>query len=153
MNSSVAGQVLSEELGDKTPEGWALWLRNNRNQSRHAPYRVPFEKISNGAFYSQEDLSAFVKWEKSRRLGSFKVTGRTMQVLDAFGIGHADGSSTGRKLKVGGITPQIDETNQEAFIQLVLEDPLRVYRLSIDQAESIARDLSEVIKVCKRAQP
>lgn len=152
MNSSVAGQILSGLLGDKTPDGWALWLRNNRNQSRHAPYRVPFEKISNGAFYSREDLDEFVQWEKSRQLGTFKVPARAMEVLDAFGVGHANGSSTGRKLTVTGITAQVDEANGNTFIQMILNDPLRVYRIEVAQAQALATDLLEAVQVCTRSQ-
>ena len=152
MNSSVAGQLLSEVLGDRSPDGWALWLRNNRNQTRQVPYRVPFEKISNGAFYSHEDLAEFIKWEKSRQLGSFKVSARAMQALDAFGVGHADGSSTGRKLKLTGITSQVDEATGQAFIQMILDDPLRVYRLPVEQAEAISKQLTEAVHDCKRNQ-
>lgn len=152
MNSNVAGDVLHELMPDKPADEWAIWLRNNRNQSRQVSYRVPFERISNGAFYRKEDLAEFAAWEKSRQLGTLKLSPRAKEALEAFGVGIATGSTTGRKLTVTGINPQVDEATGKTFIQMIFSDPLRVYRVELGQAEAVAKELNEAIQFCKRAK-
>ena len=139
--NSFAAQYLSEQITDKTPEQWELWLRNNRNQSRKVPYRIAFERISNATFYRPEELAKFVEWEKSRQLGVMKLTGRSAEVMRAFGIGSSNGSTTGRKLEIVGITDQFDEATGARFVQLIISEPLMVYRLDPDQARQVAAKL------------
>ena len=141
MGNSYTAQVLSERLFGRNVEQWTLWLRNNRNQSRPAPYRIPIVRISNATFYRPDDIDQFVEWEKSRQLGTMKLTGRSAEVMRAFGIGSAGGSTTGRKLEIIGINQQFDEGNGEPYVQLVLGDPLMVYRLSSAKATQMAADL------------
>lgn len=152
LGNSVTAECLNELLPERTAEQWALWLQNNRNQSRRAAYRIPFERIAGGVFYRREELAKFAEWEKSRRLGRIKLTGRAAEVLQAFGIGTAGGSIAGRKLNVTSITPQIDPASGKPFVQLVTDDPLMVYRLGLDQAKNIASELNEAIGVCERAE-
>lgn len=139
--NGVAAEFLSEQLPGRDAKQWALWLRNNRSQSRKVPYRIAFERISNGTFYPPEELAKFVEWEKSRQLGTMKLTGRSAEVMRAFGIGTSSGSSTGRKLEIVGISPQFDQATGKAFVQLITADPLMVYRLAPEQACEIAQDL------------
>lgn len=152
MITPLAAEVLAKELGGRTVEGWSLWLRNNRNQSRDTPYRVSFQKISNGAFYARADLDEYIKWEKARQLGSVRVSARAMQALDAYGVGHPDGSATGRKLKVVGMTAQVDEATKLPFVQVILENPLRVYRIPVEQAAALAAEFNALVEVCRRGQ-
>lgn len=137
----VAAEFLSKHLTDRDVDQWALWLRNNRNQSRHVPYRIAFERISNATFYRPEELAKFLEWEKSRQLGVMKLTGRAAEVMRAFGIGSSAGSTTGRKLTIVGIHDQIDDITGEPFVQLITSDPLMVYRLDRDQARKLATEL------------
>lgn len=139
--NSVAADYLSKQLSGKTVEQWELWLRNNRNQSRAVPYRIAFERMSNVTYYRPEELAKFVEWEKSRQLGVMKLTGRSAEVMRAFGIGSSNGSTTGRKLEIVGITDQVDEATGEPFVQLVIKEPLMVYRLDPDQARQVAAKL------------
>ncbi|WP_305074378.1 hypothetical protein [Propionivibrio sp.] len=150
LNNSMAAQTLSELLKDKTPEKWAVWLQNNRNQSRRVSYRIPFQRISGGIFYSRDELEKFVEFEKSLQLGALKLTGRVAEVVRAFGIGQG-GSNTGRKLNVTGINPQVDEATGQCFVQVVIGDPLLVFRLEVGEAKSLCRELTEAIGVCERA--
>ena len=151
LNNNVAATVLSELLNDKTPEQWAVWLQNNRNQSRRVPYRIPFERMAGGIFYHREELAKFAEWEKSRQLGTIKLTGRAAEVVRAFGIGKSGGSTTGRKLNITGINPQIDDVTGKPYVQLITDDPLMVYRLEVSEARSLANELGEVVEVCERA--
>lgn len=151
LGNSMAAQVLSEQFQGKTPDQWSGWLQNNRNQSRRVPYRIPFQRISGGIFYSSEELGKFIEFEKQRQLGTIKLTGRAAEVLKAFGVGTQGGGTTGRKLKVGGINPQIDQVTGKPYIQIITDDPLMVYRLEPGEAKSIAKELSEAVGVCERA--
>jgi hypothetical protein len=70
--------------------------------------------------------------------------------MRAYGIGEKSGSATGRRLKVSGINPQVDEATGTPFVQLITSDPLMVYRLELDEAEAIIREMAEVVGACKR---
>lgn len=142
LSNSFAAQTLSEMLPDKTTEQWQLWLQNNRNQSRRVPYRIPFMRMAGGVFYYREELLKFSEWEKGRQQGAIKLTGRAAEVMEAFGIGSSMGSATGRRLKITSINPQQDEGTGKHFVQMIVEDPLRVYRLETDEALRIADDLT-----------
>lgn len=156
LSNTVAAQALGELLPTegKTHEQWLLWLQNNRNQARRVAYRIPHERgiegIGGGIFYRREELAKYADWEKSRQLGTLKLTGQAAEAMRAFGIGTASGSTTGRKLKVSGIKPQIDEATGTAFVQLITDDPLMVYRLELEQAEAILHGLGEAIGACRR---
>lgn len=148
--NSVAAQMLSEELQDKSFEQWMLWLQNNRNLARRAPYRIPYERMSGAVIYKNEEILKFIEWQKGRQIGKFKSIGRTAEVMKAFGIGETGGSATGRKLKCS-LSPQIDQANSKPFIQLIVEEPLLVFKMDIKQAEAMCKELMKVINVCKGA--
>ena len=59
--------------------------------------------------------------------------------------------STGRNLDITDINPQIDEATGKPFIQVITGTPFAVYRLDLDRAEAIAREMLESIDVCRRA--
>ncbi|MFZ3084935.1 hypothetical protein [Rhodoferax ferrireducens] len=143
--NSQAAQFLSQQLSDRTPDQWELWLRNNRNVSRHVPYRIDVVHISNRSFYRPQDLAKFIEWEKSRRLGVLKLSGRAAEAMLAYGIGTATGSTTGRKLEVIGVHEQTDQVTKERYVQLITGNPFRVYRLDLDQARDIATQLLHAV--------
>lgn len=149
-NSATAGQLLSETLPAKTPEQWALWLRNNRNQTRQASYRVTHQRFAGGVFYLRDDLMKFVEWEKSRQLGTIKLSGRTAEVIQAFGLGEADGGSYGRKLAYN-VQLGFEEGNAaKQFVRLMIERPLGVFRLDADEADALAKELQETAAAIRR---
>lgn len=152
LNNSVTAQMLYEALPDKTLEQWTLWLQNNRNPARRAPYRIPYVKMGGGVFYRTEELETFVEWEKARRLGTFKLSGRAAEALRAFGIGEAGGGTTGRKLNITAINPQVDSASGLPYVQVITNEPLMVYRVEIDQAQEIVRELSEAVAACERGR-
>lgn len=152
LSNSFAAQTLSQELPDKTAEQWLAWLQNNRTPSRPVTYRVPFVKMMGGVFYRSDDIAKFIELEKSRQLGTIKLSGRAKEALDAFGIGTATGSTTGQRLNVTGINPQIDQATGKGFVQMIVTDPLRVYRLELDQAKTMAAELNEATQYLQRLQ-
>jgi hypothetical protein len=146
LSASVAAEVLAEILPDRNPAQWELWLRNNRNQARKAVYRIPVQRISNGAFYTRDELAKFAEWEKGRRLGKVTVTGRAAEVMRAFGIGEASGGAHGRRLSCS-VNVQPGEAGTAPYVQLIVNDPLLVFRLDADDLADLIKELTEA-KAC-----
>jgi len=146
MNTAVAAQELAKLLPEegKTQEQWLRFLQNNRNASRRVPYRIPHEILGKVAIYQTHDLKRFADFEKQRAIGSIRVSARAAEALHAFGK-----SRTGRKLRVAGITPQIDDETGEFFVQIIIAEPLLVFRLSKDEAAALASELTEAAEVQK----
>lgn len=93
-------------------------LTNARQVGRTQVFNLPFSKIGKVVFYEQADLVEFAEFEKTRRLGKMKLSGRAAEVMRAFGIGTSGGSSTGRKLIVtasGNRLDRVDHHNQRAY--------------------------------------
>lgn len=141
--SSKAAVVLHEQLRDKTIAQWETWLRNNRNGTRNAVHSIPFERVGKGAMYRAEDLAKFVVWEKSRRLGTMKLSNRAAEALHAVGFGEQGGSATGRSLDCQ-VVAAIDEATGRHFAQLVIRNPLLVFRLESEQVRALAYELTEM---------
>lgn len=150
LDSKAAGGWLNEALPDKTPAQWALWLRNNRNQSREASYRVNARRFSGKACYLLKDLEKFVVWEKSRLLGTVKLTGRAAELMLAFGMGEAGGGNYGRKLAYSVQLAFEEDDPSKQFVRLMIERPLGVFRLDADEAEGLAKDLRSAANAVRR---
>lgn len=144
LNTDAAGQWLSEALPEKTPKEWVGWLRNNRNQSRQAGYRISTQRFGRKAVYRHDDLSKFVEWEKSRQLGTIKLSGRAAEVMQAFGLGEAGGGNYGRKLACSVQLAFEEADASKQFVRLMIERPLSVFRLEVEEAEKLAKDLQGV---------
>lgn len=152
LNTRAAAEYLHEQIPGDSVQYWRQALINNRRSDRTPPYRVGFKTVGRAAFYTPDELANFVEFEKGRRLGTMKLTGRAAEVMRAFGIGTASGSTTGRKLTVTAITPQTDEGTGKPFIQFITDDPLMVYRLELHEAKTIARELIDAIGACDGGQ-
>jgi hypothetical protein len=149
LNTQDAAALLRESVNE--PDGyWSQYLVNNRRPGRKTPYRIPFTKVGGAVQYDRADLAKFIEWEKGRRLGGVKLTGRAAEVMAAYGIGEAGGSSSGRKLDCA-INPQVDPVTGKPYLQLILNNPLLVFRVELDQARLISAELAETIRVCERA--
>jgi hypothetical protein len=148
LSAAAAGDFLQRLMPEKTAAQWAMFLQNNRKPGRQVTYRVPFERLgSMGAFYSPAELQRFAEWEKQRTLGAVKLSGRAAEALHAFGIGQAGGSTTGRQLDYS-INPQIDPATQEPYLQLIVRDPLMVFRVSQAQAKGLQEELARWLDSC-----
>ncbi|MGT2505930.1 hypothetical protein [Cupriavidus basilensis] len=152
LSSSVAAEILSEQMPDKTPGQWALWLQNNRNQTRKVSYRIPFERMGGGGvFYRREELAAFTDWEKGRALGVVKLSSRAAEALRAFGIGEQGGGTQGRCFKGASVNLQTSNDGGGAFVQVVIEEPLMVFALRPDQAIEFGKELAKAGEAARRA--
>ena len=149
--TQAACEWLDQAIPGESQKYWRNALINNRRQERNPPHRIPFSTMGKTALYTLEALHDFAGFEKSRRLGQMKLTGRAAEVVRAFGIGQG-GTSTGRILNISSIIPQVDETTGRFFVQVVISDPLLVFRLDADEAKSIGHELIEAGDVCERTQ-
>jgi hypothetical protein len=150
LDTDAAGRWLSQELSDKTPAQWALWLRNNRNQSRHASYRIDVQRFGKKACYRPVDLERFVDWEKSRQLGTVKLSGRVVEVMRAFGMDEVGGGNYGRKLDYEVQLSSEQDRPDKQFVRLMIKRPLGVFRLEADEAEALAKELLDTAQVIRR---
>ena len=150
LDTDAAGRWLSGALSDKTPAQWALWLRNNRNQSRHASYRVNVQRFGKKACYLLVDLERFADWEKSRQLGTVKLSGRVVEVMRAYGMDEVGGSNYGRKLDYEVQLSSEQDRPDRQFVRLMIKRPLGVFRLEADEAEALAKELQATAQAIRR---
>lgn len=134
LTAAAAAQYLHERLPHQSVSYWRQVLTNNRRPDRIPSHRIHTITVRKRTFYEEDELLRYVRFEQSRRFGGMRLTGRAAEMMRAFGIGDPNGGSTGRKLKISEVSPQIDETTGEGFIQLIIEDPLSVFRLDVAQA-------------------
>ena len=149
LKNEQAAQFLNRHLPERTPEKWMLWLQNNRNQLRKSPYRIPFERIGKEVFYDEAELQIYVEWEKGRRKGGVRLSGRTAELFQAMGLGENDGSAFGRKFKGGYATPQIAERSSQHimkgnhFVQVGIKEPFLIFAMTPEEAISFGKELQE----------
>jgi hypothetical protein len=150
-STQAAAELIDETVHELGGAGyWVRYLTNNRREDRNPPHRVPFVKMGTGAFYTREDLAEFIEFEKNRRIGVRKLSGRAAEVMRAYGIGAAGGGTTGRNLDCT-IQSQADPASRGAYVQLIVNNPLLVFRVELAQAKVIHADLGKAIKACERA--
>jgi hypothetical protein len=149
LSTQAASEYLSKRLPEKTMEQWSLWLHNNRNLTRRAIYRIKTERLGRMTVYTPEELAAFIEFEKSRSIGSIKLTGRAAEAMRAFGLGEAGGGMQGRRFKGGSASPQPACDSGQAFVQAVINEPLMVFTMSPEEAISFGRELTEAGQVAK----
>ena len=150
LDTDAAGRWLSQAMPDKTSAQWALWLRNNRNQSRQASYRIDVQRFGKKACYLPVDLERFVDWEKSRQLGTVKLSGRVVEVMRAYGINEVGGGNYGRKLDYEVQLSSEQDRPDRQFVRLMIKRPLGVFRLEADEAEALAKELLATAQVIRR---
>jgi hypothetical protein len=147
-NTQAAGELLQSQLQEH--EGyWQQFLTNNRRADRTPPYRIPFTRLGKAALYSREELAKFLAWEKSRRIGEIKLTGRAAEIIHMYGIGQSGGSNHGRELSYN-VTFQFDEVRREFYIAMQIDEPLLMFKLPMTQAKNLRDDLSELIDTSER---
>lgn len=147
--SNKVASILHQQFPDKSEVQWETWLRNNRNGKRNAIRIVPFERVGKAAMYRPAAVADFIEFEKSRRVGSVRLSGRAVEALRAFGVGEAGGSATGRKLSYT-LTAQVDPATGRHYAQFITRDPLMVFRLEQDQVCALAAEFSELAANFKR---
>lgn len=151
-NVGMAATYLSEQLPKegKTQQQYMQFLQSNRVKGRAIAYQIPFEKMGGGVFYRIEELDKYIALQKSRTLGTVKLSTKAAEALQAVGFNEAGGSSTGRKFNPTDLILAIDEVTKKHFIQLILSEPLRVYRVEIEAAEFLFKELGEALAASRR---
>lgn len=140
-----AVQFLQEHM--RQPEGyWANFLTNNRRPERRPAYKVPFLKQGGKVLYAREHLAKLLEREKHTHLGGLQVSGRAAEVMRAYGIGTPQGGPYGRKLQYT-LTPQSNEGG--LHVQLLIEDPLLVFCLPVDQVDKLAKEFGALVHQIK----
>lgn len=142
MKTDKAANLLADKLTARTPDQWAVWLRNNRNHAHRTTYRIPTEKVGREVFYRSEELIKFIAFEASRNVGEFKLSGRAAEALHAMGIGKLGATSQGRKFESGQVNQAV-APDGSVFVQMVISSPLAVYRLTPQQAVDFGKDLTD----------
>lgn len=146
VSAELAAGVLAEALPERTAQQWASWLRENRNLSKKAVYRIPLVKMGRQVFYSRAELSEFARFHQQLRIGDVRPTGRTAEMLAAFGVGMG-GSRTGYAWPQATVRAAIDEVTGAPFVQVNLPSPHpTVYRLDPTQAASLAATLADAAR-------
>lgn len=146
ISAERAAGVLAEALPERTTPQWASWLRENRNHSKKAIYRIPLVKMGRQVFYKRTELNEFVRFHQQLRIGNVRPTGRVAEALGAFGIGMG-GSSTGYAWPQATVFAAVDEDTGMPFVQLSVPGPrATVYRLDPNQAVRLAMALASAAK-------
>jgi hypothetical protein len=148
LSTQAAAEHLARELPTKTETQWALWLRNNRNHSRSAIYRVPVVHVGRPAYYKPKDLAEFIDFERRMQAGAMPLSGRAKQALQAFGLGEPGSTGMGRKWR--GANANLAVGEKGALVQFVVSEPLMVFALSPEQAQAIGRELLEAGQAAQR---
>lgn len=150
LSTQAAAELIAAEIDESGGATyWTRYLTNNRREDRNPPHRVPFERIGGGAFYLRSDVADFIAFEKSRRLGVLKLSGRAAEALRAFGIGEAGGGTTGRKLDCT-VTAQHDPVTGTPYAQLVIQDPLLVFRVEPGQLRELHAEITDTLNAFER---
>lgn len=146
ISAELAAGVLSETLPERTAPQWASWLRENRNHSKKAIYRIPVVKMGRQVFYRRHELNEFVRFHQQLRIGDVRPTGRVAEMLSAFGVGMG-GSSTGYAWPQATVSAAVDEATGAPFVQLSVPSPRpTVYRLDPSQATGLAAALVDTAR-------
>ncbi|MET3819042.1 hypothetical protein ACVK00_003681 [Burkholderia sp. PvR073] len=148
LSTQAAAEHLARELPTKSESQWALWLRNNRNQSRSVIYRIPVVHVGRPAYYKPQDLAEFIEFERRMQTGAMPLSGRAKQALQAFGLGEPGSTGLGRKWR--DASANLAASEKGALVQLVISEPLMVFALSPEQAQAIGRELLEAGQAAQR---
>nr|WP_315488349.1 hypothetical protein [uncultured Rhodoferax sp.] len=144
LSAADAEKYLQSSLGE--PDGyWRVFLQNNRRPDRHPAYSIPVEVVRGRPHYLIADLDGFITHYRATELARGKTPGSLGEAMRALG-----GWPTGRPLNAT-VTPQVEDTSGITFIQMMVADPLLVFRLAPEQARALAADLTEAADALDRA--
>ena len=146
--TQAASEWLNEAIPGESPQYWQQSLINNRRPDRNPAHRIPFSMMGRSAVYALEALQEFAEFEKFRRLGVLKLSGRAAEALQAFGVGQEGGSARGRRWQGG--SANLGNDNDGVFVQFVINEPLNVFVMTGEQAAALARELNEVGQAAMR---
>lgn len=145
LSAAKMAELLADAVPDRDEAGWAQWLANNRNPARETSYRIRHERLAGRVYYRRSALNDFVDFERQRHLGTIKLTGRTAELVQALGLRQPGASGTGRPFNLTSLTHHVDAEGRE-FAQLVLGNPLMVFRLEPMDCAALYQALGDVIE-------
>jgi hypothetical protein len=148
-NTNAAADYLADAIPGESASYWYQRLVNARRSDRQQPFAIPFSTLGKVCLYEQSDLEQFVEFEKSRRLGKVKLSGRAAEALRAFGIGEPGGSSLGRVFKGGAANPHPDNKGG-TLVQATIHEPLMVFAMTPEQAIAFGKELKEAGEAAQR---
>lgn len=150
VTTADASKYLVDAVPGETEQYWSRRLTNLRRADRTQPYELNFCKYDGKTgLYKQQDIVAFAEFEKTRRLGEMKLTGRAAAALRAFGVGEPGGGSRGREFN-GSANLQPADGGHPPIVQLIINNPLLVFALSPARAWALGNELIESANVAKR---
>jgi hypothetical protein len=144
-NTNAAADFLNAAVPGESASYWNQRLVNARRSDRQQPFAIPFSTVGKACFYEQSDLEQFAEFEKSRRLGKVKLSGRAAEALRAFG-----GFPQGRPFKGGSAYLLPSETPGGTLVRATINEPLTVFAMTPEQAIEFGKELIDVGKVAQR---
>lgn len=150
-DTRAAAQHLDNLIPGESIKYWTLRLNNLRRADRPQPFKLGFAKVEGkSGYYAEGDLTSYVEFEKARRTDKAKLTGRSAELVRAFGIGESGGGIYGRKLACTVMLGLEENDANKQFVRLMIERPLSVFRLEADEAAGLAEELLDVVAAIKR---
>jgi hypothetical protein len=149
-NTNAAADFLNELVPGESPAYWSQRLINARRTDRKQSFTLPFSTINKAAFYEEADLRQFAEFEKARRLGKIKLSGRAAEAFRAFGMGEQGGGSQGRQFKGASANLQTSNDSGAAFVQTIFNEPLMVFAMSPEDAIAFGKELVETGQAAQR---
>jgi len=147
LTTQAAGDYLHERIPGESANYWRHALINNRRNDRKPAHRIPFSMLGRGAVYRPQDLADFCEFEKSRRLGAITLSTKAAEALRAIGFGEEEATTSGRTWHGGSATVT---NNDGAFVQIVINKPLTVFRATPAQAVAFGTALLEAGQAAQR---
>lgn len=145
ISAANAADILANAVPPRSASEWTQWLANNRNAARRAGYRVPYERLGGRVYYRRSELEGFIQFQGQRLLGNIELKGRVAEIVQAYGLGQPKASGHGRPFNLSQVAAQVDHFGGD-YVQLVLSDPLTVYRLSPKQCEQLQAALDHALQ-------
>lgn len=139
LSSREAAALLCDALGGTVKE-WMGRLSNDRRKGRRGRFGG-FKEGNSHPTYHRLWLNHIVDEERANRLTRSNPSSHLADALTAYGIGTDEGGLMGRRLQAQAVAKR-DEVTGTGFVQLHVSSPPLVYRLPIQQALDLARDLS-----------
>lgn len=138
LTTAAAAEWLAERAPARSTAEWTRWLTNNANPKRRAPFRVPRSKIGGRYFYEVSDLGNLVDYDQAIREGWAPSAANTLAIAES-SLTNQRWSSQGR------FYGQYDDTAQEPFVKLAIDQPLQTFRLSLEDAARLFTQLEGAI--------
>lgn len=152
LDTKAAAQYMNEQIPDESLKYWTARLNNMRRTDRPQTFSLQFAKVEGKAgFYDQKDIFAYAEFEKSRRIGKVKLSGRAAEAMRAFGIGEQGGGTQGRRWMGASVNPAVANDGSGVFVQTIISEPLMVFAMTPEQALKFGKDLVEIGQYAQRS--